>query len=411
MAAGTTSFSAQPGVQPGVGVLTETKPHHEAIREQLARILASPQFRSSKHYPALLRYVVEQALEGHSGQLKERTLGVAVFGRAPQSDTNQDPVVRTSAGEVRKRIAQYYHEPGRESEIRIDLPSGSYVPDFHPAAARPVTAPEVALTRRPAARVPFFYWCAAALSMAAVGIGAAALRPTRSAVDLFWAPVWAASDSVMISLGSASGSPGTPAVPAPEIRGAEPTVWETMRDDRLAYADAVTMARLTGLLRENHKRFDIRRGAALTLTDLRKGPAILIGGFNNVWTMRLENELRFEFEQDTSSDVHYIRDRQNPSQTAWKGDHCTPYSKFNRDYALISRFVDNRTERVTVIVAGIAKDGTLAAGEFVTEPRYLEAFAASAPRGWEHKNLQVVISTEVVNGNTGPPRILATHFW
>ena len=51
------------------------------------------------------------------------------------------------------------------------------------------------------------------------------------------------------------------------------------------------------------------------------------------------------------------------------------------------------------------------AGEFVTEPRYLDMLAARAPRGWEKKNLQVVLATEVVRGNTGPPHILATHFW
>ena len=79
----------------------------------------------------MLRYVVERAIEGQTEHLKERTLGVAVFGRDPAYDTNLDPVVRVTAGEIRKRIAQYYHEPGHESEIRIDFPPGSYLPEFH----------------------------------------------------------------------------------------------------------------------------------------------------------------------------------------------------------------------------------------------------------------------------------------
>ena len=74
--------------------------------------------------------LVERSLHGHAEPLKERTLGVEVFGRAPDYDTNLDPVVRTTAVEIRKRIAQYYHEEGHQNEIRIDFPAGSYLPEF-----------------------------------------------------------------------------------------------------------------------------------------------------------------------------------------------------------------------------------------------------------------------------------------
>src|SRR5215467_8123260 len=108
-----------------------TELDRDAIRRQLDRILANPLFRNSKRYPMLFRYVVEQALEGHAGQLRERTLGIEVFERDQEYDTNLDPVVRVTAGEIRKRIAQYYHDPAHAGELRIDLPCGSYVPEFH----------------------------------------------------------------------------------------------------------------------------------------------------------------------------------------------------------------------------------------------------------------------------------------
>ena len=104
-----------------------------AIRGQLERMLESPLFRNSKRYPSLLRYLVEQALAGNDAHLKERTLGVTVFHRAPDYDTNQDTVVRLTAGEVRKRIAQYYHQPEHAGELQIDLRPGSYVPVFRRA--------------------------------------------------------------------------------------------------------------------------------------------------------------------------------------------------------------------------------------------------------------------------------------
>jgi hypothetical protein len=114
-----------------IQVLSDSACDHAAIRAQVERIVASDSFRNSKRYPALLRHLVERSLEGRGSELKERVLGCEVFGRPVGYDTNADPVVRTSAGEVRRRIAQYYHEAGRENEIRIELPLGSYVPEIH----------------------------------------------------------------------------------------------------------------------------------------------------------------------------------------------------------------------------------------------------------------------------------------
>ena len=102
----------------------------ELVLKELDAILSSYHFRGSKRYPALLKYVVDAALDGHSSDLKERTLGVEVFGRDPDYDTSADPVVRFSASEVRKRIAQYYHENGTSTHLQIELPLGSYVPEF-----------------------------------------------------------------------------------------------------------------------------------------------------------------------------------------------------------------------------------------------------------------------------------------
>jgi hypothetical protein len=405
--------------EPGLGRADEIQPHPEAVREQLTRMLGSPLFRNSRHYPNLLRYVVEETLEGRAGHLKERELGVKVFGRDPAYDSNADPVVRTSACEVRKRIAQYYHEPGHETEVRIDVPAGCYVPDFRLPAARPPAAAPTPVEPEPvtvAARVAPRKWfhMAGVLAMVAIlGIATFELRGARGAVEQFWAPVWGSSDSVMLCLGGSFRLTPQQIQPVGSQSGPDngPTFQDVMRSDHVAFSDALTMARLTGLMREHGKKSDIRRGTLLTLTDLRKVPVILIGAFNNAWTMRLENQLRYVFEFDEGKRIGVIRDRDNPTKADWRYTPDIKYSQITEDYAIVSRFVDPRTERMVVVVAGMGRDGTLAAGEFVTEPRYLEKFAGKAPKGWERKNLQVVLATEVMNGNIGPPRILATHFW
>ena len=154
----------------------------------------------------------------------------------------------------------------------------------------------------------------------------------------------------------------------------------------------------------------MRRSTAYTLTDFRNGPLILVGAFNNPWTMRLAGQLRFFYER-RENHTGLIRDRQNPSNESWFHDPNIPYAKTAQDYAIVSRFVDALTERMVVVVGGMGRDGTLAAGEFVTDPRYLEMLARRAPKHWERKNLQVVLATDIVKGNTGPPRILKTWFW
>ena len=402
MTAGTTMFGVAPQVQDRVPVVPG---QHQEILEQLGRIAASPLFRHSKHYPAFLRFVVERALEGQEARLKERIIGMEVFGRGRDYDTNLDPVVRTSACEVRKRLTQYYTGPGHETEVRIELHSGSYVPEFRFPAAPPAAATPEKTIAVPPARRPWLIPATCLSATLLVAVAAAAWRADSPALEQFWAPVWGNSDILMISMGGL-----VPVTPA-DAGKPEPTMLDIMRNDRLAFADAVTMGRITGLLRASRKKYDIRHGQDFTLTEFRKGPVVLIGAFNNDWTMRLEDSLRFVFEKQPGSPINYIRDRRKPSRLAWKSDPTVPYSQFTQDYGIISRFVNPLTEKMTVVVAGMSKDGTMAAGEFVSEPQYMEELRRRAPAGWQRMNLQVVIRTEVVNGSAGPPSIVDSCFW
>src|SRR5580658_8023675 len=102
-----------------------------AVQQQLERLLATSLFNSSRRYPSFLRFVVTRVLAGQTDQLKERILGVEIFGRPADYDTNTDPIVRVTAAEIRKRIEQYYQDPKHSQEIRLFLPSGSYAPQFY----------------------------------------------------------------------------------------------------------------------------------------------------------------------------------------------------------------------------------------------------------------------------------------
>lgn len=382
----------------------------DAVLRQLERILANPLFKHSKRYPLLFRFVVERALEGRSHQLKERTLGVEVFGRDPDYDTNLDPVVRIAAGEIRKRIAQYYHEPGHEHEMRIDLPCGSYVPEFHP-----VSQPEVParfhniaafLASWPVSRHQAY---SAAAALAVLILVAAAWRLSGNTLERFWGPVWDSPASILLCIGGAGLAPEPGNLPPPS--SLDISVTDQIRREYVSFVDVTTLFRIAGLFQSKGKSYSMRIGANTTFADLRDGPVVLIGGFNNGWTLRLLSQLRYSLVRDPVTRVEWIADRQNPSHREWQVDTTLPNLKLTDDYAIISRVLDPATERMVVVAAGIVQYGTMAAGEFLTNPAYLEELTRQAPANWRHMNMEAVIATKVVNGNSGPPRLLATHFW
>ena len=101
-----------------------------ALRDHLREVLNSPSFSSSRRSGQFLQYVVEQALQQHNDALKERSIGMEVFQRPPDYDTGEDAIVRVTASDVRRRLAQHYRELGRSAVFRINLPPGGYVPEI-----------------------------------------------------------------------------------------------------------------------------------------------------------------------------------------------------------------------------------------------------------------------------------------
>jgi Tol biopolymer transport system component len=102
-----------------------------SVRSALEFVISSDAFAGSKQCQDFLRLLVERAFWGELDKLSERTIGVEMFGRPADYDTSKDAIVRLRATEVRKRLAQYYGEAIIPPLVRIELPSGSYVPEFH----------------------------------------------------------------------------------------------------------------------------------------------------------------------------------------------------------------------------------------------------------------------------------------
>jgi hypothetical protein len=433
--------------------MTHESMEHDAVQCQLERMLASPLFRNSKRYPGFLRFVVEQSLAGERETLKERVVGVRVFGREPDYDTNDDPVVRVTAGEVRKRIAQYYHEPAHQGELRIDLPSGSYIAEFHWQAPPPAAATEILHFRlsetsqqtpqslkddteqpgtpeRAAVQMPMrpavrpWLWAASGFGAAIAVATLFWLWPAqRNVVDRFWAPVIGQDNNVVICVGQRNFVAQMDAATRRNyhqlpITGSEEPKPGTdislaqlyyMGSQNIALVDSVALSHLAALLESKGRKIQIRGEHMINLEDLRRQPAVLIGGFSNDWSLLLTGPLRFRFRQE--EERWDVEDSQNPSDHSRSISSELSYLRVQQDFAVVTRERDRNTDRFILVFGGITGFGTQAAGEFLTNPAYMSAMLPTAPADWERKNLQIVLGTKIIKGVAGPPYVIATYFW
>jgi adenylate cyclase len=102
----------------------------DLIQRQLQRIVASPAFRATDAQKAFLEFVVKKTLAGESEEIKGYTVATRVFGRREDFDQATDPIVSIQANKLRRALEHYYLTAGNKDPVRIEIPKGSYVPNF-----------------------------------------------------------------------------------------------------------------------------------------------------------------------------------------------------------------------------------------------------------------------------------------
>jgi hypothetical protein len=231
--------------------------------------------------------------------------------------------------------------------------------------------------------------------------------------DLFWNPVVDTPGPVLLAVGDHPNGP--PTLPQPVASGGAPTpIPSSDASQTVPFADTVTVARVVAALEERNKEVLIRRGNSSSFSDLREGAVVLVGAFNNEWSLRLTQQLRYSLELDPEKHLVYIRDAKNPASRSWSwatNQPSQPVTGVNSprvyDYALISRIRDAGTGHVVVVIGGLYTYGTLAAGEFLTDPSLMQEVGRVANLNKTGQNLQIVLGTAVTDGIPGPPQVLA----
>ena len=423
----------------------QTQVERDSVLTELRGILSSVHFCNSKRYPAFLKYVVEQTLAGHEEALKERTIGVEVFDRPATYDTYADAVVRFTAGEVRKRLAAYYHDSPRTSELRISLPLGTYVPNFfveaepeisheqhlsggaEPSVVSGLTEtnvrtfvseePLACITPEASVIVPSAGIAVFPIGRRLVGrfvflggIGVLILLATSlfwffrrsNSLDQFWGPLLHDRKTVLLCAGG--------------------NTLASRQESGLVTADKATaypyfslqtiesVSRLSSFLDHNGSTPVFNFAASTPLPELDSHAIILLNAYNNPWTMRLVEPLRFHFSPDTGSiPDQAIVDRNSPG-VRWRRDSSVADLDTN-DYALIARFWDTVTDNWILVLAGLGKNGTEAATQFVITPHYAQLLRDRIGGNLGNRNVEVVLKVNVFDGKTGLPSIIATHVW
>ena len=411
----------------------------QVIREELERVLASREFRASHRCCDLLSYVVESVLKGHGDTLKERTIGIDVFGRTAEYDPSNDATVRVKAGEVRKRLALYYASPeGADDPIVIELPIGAYTPLFHdrenehpPVALTPPqfdfaqatahqpldTCDVVSVLPASPALPPGRTWRSSKSRMALLIVALLAFsgilvsiyehyRAPKVALifDQFWAPVFQSNESALLCV--------TP-VPIYSLKfDATPKVapkaedFVVIRDQFVAIGDLNAASKIAAALEQARRPVRVRT-ANVSFEELKKAPTILVGFSYSRWK-EVSKGLRFFIDLDRKPSYAVL---DNGAPTDW---HIATYPDdpaLAEDYAVITRVLDPDTGQMLVEIAGISHYGTEGAADVLTNPSLLAQALHNAPSDWPKKNIQIVLHMKVISGTPAAPSVVASYFW
>jgi hypothetical protein len=274
----------------------KTESERRLVHSQLEKIVSDGRFAASKRYPQLLRYIVEQTLAENEDNLKERTLGIEVFHRPPDYDTNLDPVVRLCAAEVRKRLALYYQSPENGGELRIELNPGSYIPVFsQPAPDAPALqeiqadVPSKAVQISQPKKTRKIYW-PAGLIVSGVIIVVILVLGTRywrqseepkSALEEAWSPLLTSSKPILFCIGGTELFLSPHDSPLTELQSVadDDSSLQALADknDFVPFSDVQILSRFVSLVGAHGHAFRVQNFRTTVSSQLREGPVVLIG--------------------------------------------------------------------------------------------------------------------------------------
>ncbi len=420
-------------------------------REQLRRILESKHFASSPKKSRFLEFVSEQAFLGNGDKLNEYLIGVEVYDRGSEFNSQKDPIVRVQAHEIRRLLKKYYEEEGgKDSLIRVDLPPGAYVPVFGRSATEEVEDAEV--TTEAAASVPSrrsWLHLALTLTLAAACIMLALLLVARGwrsgsaaqsvpavtvlpeGLEWFWRPFLPPAEPPLIVIPNHpllraahdGDSPQTlargheiPKVDLPEFRDTihfrelkrfrfVPSV-----TDFTSVGETIGLVSLCQMFSNVGQKYRVQQSRLVNFEEIKGNNAILLGG-NQSWSGRVFlNVEGFHFQ----SGVIVNTNPRPGEKSVYKPEFDPVTNQLTRDYALVLMLPNERSDDRVLLIYGIYTQGSEAAIEYLTNPeRMTDLRKALMDLSPDHKTIppyfQALLTTTVENAVPGNFSLVAVR--
>jgi hypothetical protein len=388
---------------------------------------------------------VDQCIAGRAESLKERTIGIEVFGRQPYYDTSTDAIVRVTASDVRKRLKQHYDRRGAISGYQIELPSGSYVPQisWHGTPASLTKAKieserhDGGLTLGATSSAPTktrWHW---AITVAILTVLNALawfvtwnhVRGPHQIAVLPWSTFWSSSRPLLVvtsdpNIAEIQGFTGGQItlsdyanrnyIPHPEKLDPDQLHFcrDVLRGDKASTVDTPIVANVAQMAQIASKKVTVRGARTLQLADLEMDSNYILLGSprSNPWVNIYNDRLdfRFEFDPKTGREViHNVHPR--PAEPASYVATAAGWQT-GQSYAIIA-FVKNPDQGGDALVlAGENGEGTKAAGKFVSDlPALKRGLASCGVPQAANQHFEILLRLNTLAGSPSNVDTLACH--
>lgn len=417
-------------------------------REELHHILESKYFSNSPKKTRFLEFVCEQAFLGNGDKLNEYLIGVEVYDRGVDFNPQKDPIVRVQAHEIRRLLKKYYEETGLHSPLRLDLPSGHYVPLFSrnavvEAIEEDERLPVPAETRTPDSGRPIAAQILGGLCVLLALLLAASLwwglraqmqpqaKKLPEGLAWFWQPFLPPADAPLITIPNhpllrAAHDGDSPQTVAggheiaksnlPEFRDTihfrelKRFIFVPSLTDFTSVGETLGVVNLCEMLSSVGQGCRVQQSRLVNFEEIKGDNAILLGG-NQSWSGRVFlNVQGFQFQ----SGVIFNRNPQPGELPAYKPEFDSVTNQLTRDYALVLMLPNETREKRVLLIYGIYTQGSQAAIEYLTNPeRMAELRKALLQLAPDHKTLpasyQLLLTTTVENSVPGKSSLVAVR--
>jgi hypothetical protein len=451
-----------------IGKILETESDIELFQQHLKEVIEGAAFKASHRSGQFLKYIVDQAIAGHFESLKERVIGIELFGRSPTYDTGEDAIVRVTASDVRKRLLQHYGKDGATSEFRISLPLGAYIPeiarrtrssangnshlsgpgteldhvaDVHPDLLHvPVHAPLIDVAVEPSrsgvqGRIPRLFFIAALCTLAL--IASAVIAWNRYSVvrvvprsSLLWSAFFRSPQSTQIitsdpNIAEIDGYTGgqlsvsdyanhnyipDPSKLTPEVSNLCRNI---LRGDKAAAVDVPIAVYIGQMALASSRDVSVHAARSIQIQDLASEDNFVFLGSprSNPWSALFSDQLDFRFVFDPKAKTEYIRNEHPRAQEASSYVPTAPGWQTGRTFATVALVKNPDQAGQVLLVAGATGEGTAAAGRFITDTARMNATLkeCGVKSSGEVQQWQLLLQLNAMAGAPSNVDVVACH--